>query len=147
MPLLVDGPVDRDPTRPRGRAWDHGQGAACLDRITEVVGIIARIGDRVGAGQIVDEQVGLGEVVRLPRCQREPGRIAEPVDDQVDLGRQAAARAADGLRLGPPLPPAACRCARAMVLSMITYAKSGSSAIAAKIRRQTPRRLQRQKRV
>jgi hypothetical protein len=40
------------------------------------------------------------------------------VDDGVDFRRAAPARAANRLRLGPPFPPAAERCALAVVLSM-----------------------------
>jgi hypothetical protein len=40
------------------------------------------------------------------------------IGDDVDFGRAAAARATNRLRLGPPFPPAAERCALAVVLSM-----------------------------
>ena len=51
---------------------------------------------------------GLGDVVLLPRRQDDPQRIAQAIDGDVDLARQAAARTSDGLILGPPFAPAAC---------------------------------------
>jgi hypothetical protein len=47
-------------------------------------------------------------VVALPFGNLIRGRQSERVDDQVHLRRQAAARAPDGLPLGPPFPPAEC---------------------------------------
>jgi hypothetical protein len=41
------------------------------------------------------------------------------IDNSMDFCRSPAARAADRLELGPPFPPAAERCALAVVLSII----------------------------
>jgi len=46
------------------------------------------------------------------------GAYARIGDGGVDFRRAAAARATNRLRLGPPFPPTAERCALAVVLSM-----------------------------
>src|ERR1700693_4881660 len=75
----------------------------------------------------------------MPRGEYETHGTAQAADGHVDLGAQAAARAANGLIFRPPfLAPAACWWARIMVESTIRYSKSGSSDIASKIRHQTP---------
>ena len=63
-----------------------------------------------------------------------------------DLGRQAAARAADGLGPGPPFAPLAFWWAVTMVPSTRAYSKSGSSDRHAKTRSNTPPFTQRRKR-
>ena len=56
----------------------------------------------------------------LSTRQGEADRDAEATDGEVDLGAQAAARAAKGLIFSPPFwAPAACWWARMMVLSTI----------------------------
>jgi len=82
----------------------------------------------------------------MPGCQHDPGGAAESADGKVNLCAEAAAGAADGLIASPFFAPAACWWARTMVLSMMRYSKSGSSAMAAKMRCQTPLALHRQKR-
>lgn len=47
----------------------------------------------------VEQRHRLRDVGRLTRCQRQGDGISERVDDRVDLGRQPAARSADGLIL------------------------------------------------
>lgn len=44
---------------------------------------------------------------------------AATIDNSMDFCRSPAARAADRLEVGPPFPPAAERCALAVVLSII----------------------------
>ncbi|ARJ64583.1 hypothetical protein WV31_02215 [Magnetospirillum sp. ME-1] len=73
-------------------------------------------------------------------------RIAQGIDDGVDLDGQPAARTPDRTSFRPPFLPAACWCARTMVESIMTYSKSGSSAIMAKSRSHTPSLDQREKR-
>src|SRR4051812_2882722 len=73
-------------------------------------------------------------------------RGAEGVDKGDDLGRQAAARAADGLGLGSPFAPLAFWWAVTMVPPTRAYSKSGSSDRHAKTRSTTPPFTQRRKR-
>ena len=58
-------------------------------------------------------------VARLPGGQVEGDRQAAEVGLEVDLGREAAARAAESLAVLPPFAPAADTCARAVVESSI----------------------------
>jgi hypothetical protein len=53
--------------------------------------------------------LGLGDVVDLAAGEAERQRIAESVDDHMDLGGQAAARAAYGL-VEPPFLSAPALC-------------------------------------
>jgi len=48
-----------------------------------------------------------GDIVRLPRRNDDADRQAFGVGAGVDLGREAAARTAERVALGPPFPPAA----------------------------------------
>lgn len=76
--------------------------------------------------------------------QVEDVRSALLVDEEVDLGRVATARAPDGLIMLPPFAPAAERCVLTELLSII--AVSGGSPLstsAAKIACYSPRWLQR----
>ena len=73
-----------------------------------MIPIIGRIGDEVVARHVGDEPVCLGDVANLTAGEDEPQRIAEGIDGDVDLARQAAARTSDGLILSPPFAPAAC---------------------------------------
>jgi hypothetical protein len=44
----------------------------------------------------------------LPRQEHETQQIAERIDQRRNLGRQAAARLANGLILSPPFAPVPC---------------------------------------
>ena len=75
--------------------------------------MIALLDTFVGSarGQAVDagnESVKAGDVVPLAWQRHEADQIAERIDDHRDLGRQAAARFADGLILSPPFAPVPC---------------------------------------
>ena len=61
--------------------------------------------------QPLQEERARGAVRDLTARQQEGERPAVLVGERVDLGGSAAARAADGLVLLPPLPPEAQRCA------------------------------------
>ena len=63
---------------------------------SRVVPLVADEGVRL---DLVEKRPGLSDVGCLPRRQRQRDRIAECIDDGVDLRRQAAARTADGLVL------------------------------------------------
>ncbi len=61
------------------------------------VGIVALVGEQSTWLDPVEKRPGLHDVGSLPRRERERDGVAERIDDGVDLGRQAAARAADSL--------------------------------------------------
>src|SRR4051794_28064393 len=125
-------------------------GAAILDRVRPPEA--ARIGScrrSAPPRRVRQQRVGAFEVVRLPRREGEAGRVAERVDQGVDLRAQAAF-AAPG-RLPAPAAflgaPALCRWARTIVLSIMAYSLSASPAKCLKTRSHMPVLAQRQKRV
>ena len=75
-------------------------------------------------------------------------RQTREINLEVDLGREAAARASERLAILPPFAPAAETCARTMVESNICTrcAVPLSAASASKKASNTPARLRRQKR-
>lgn len=115
---------------PVGSWRDHRGLAGGRQRLTHArVGIECLVGDqRVGlyCGQQV---VGPLQVVCLAAGQEEADRVAQRIDQGVDLGAQSAARASDRLVLTSFFwAPALCWWARTMVLSIIAYSLSASAA-------------------
>ena len=85
-----------DATRPRG-------GAIC-------VAVISLVGHRDARADVwadVERCLELGTVARLAWGQVEVERTAVEIGLEVDFGREAATRAAEGLILLPPFAPAA----------------------------------------
>jgi hypothetical protein len=68
-----------------------------LEGFDERVGVISLVGDQSLGLEVFEQRFGLRDVGCLPRRQRQRDRVAECIDDSMDLCRQAAARAADGL--------------------------------------------------
>src|SRR3954451_20151493 len=129
---------------------DHGRLACLRERLEHsLLGIVGLVGDQRGSGEVGQQRVGPLQVVRLPRREGGAGRVAERVDQAVDLRARAAAAAPD--RLVAPAAfwgaPALCWWARTTVLSIIAYSLSASPAKCRKTRSHTPVLAQRQKRV
>jgi hypothetical protein len=99
--------------------------------LSECPGIVVFVGKNLSSQDVGGKGLGLGVVVGLPWRQDEAQRIAQGIDNGANLGGQ----------------PAACWCARTMIESIMTYSKSGSSAIMAKSRSYTPSLDQREKRI
>jgi hypothetical protein len=103
-------------------------------------------------GPAFQQRGDLGRRVPLARGQNERDRLAPPLGPPVDVGRDAAATAAEGLVAAPVLAPAALWCARIVVPSRKCSTQSNSPAAsaaacrAASARSQTPARCQRRKR-
>ena len=72
---------------PRLQGQDQGVG---------VIGLVGQEGPRADPGQ---QQLGLAKIAGLTGRQRDADRIAQGIDDDVDLGGQSASGAADGLVL------------------------------------------------
>lgn len=70
---------------PRLQGQDQGVG---------VIGLVGQEGSRTDSGQ---QRLGLAKIGGLAGGQRDADRIAQGVDDDVDLGGQSASGAADGL--------------------------------------------------
>jgi len=103
-----------------GRVVGNDRHCSALDHeLTQAIGIICRIGgsdlwwrQRAGQGG------GHADIAALAGRHFERDGPAGAVTDRMDLGRSATARAADRLRIRPPFPPAAERCALAVVEAM-----------------------------
>ena len=80
------------------------------DAVDQMVGIIALIGNCGVRVEAVDQIMGKGNVVALPRGTDQTDRIAKRIAGGVDLGAQPASRPAQALGIRPPFslraPPA-----------------------------------------
>jgi len=74
----------------------------------EGVGVEGPIGDQSARIDGFDQRFGTSEIVSLAAAEHHLDRIAEGVDERVNLGRQSAAGSADGLRAVFFWVPALC---------------------------------------
>jgi hypothetical protein len=72
------------------------------DDVMQTVGVISTVGDHLGRYEPRDEAAGGCHVVLLARPDCEADRQAERVYDSVQLGAEAATRAAESLGLRLP---------------------------------------------
>ena len=77
--------------------WNDRRDFPAFEALDERVAIVAFVGKQRFGLEAFEQRFGLGDVGGLPRRERQRDRIAERIYDGVDLRRQAAARAADGL--------------------------------------------------
>lgn len=114
--------------------------ALILDQVADAVGVVGTVGlDDAPLGQVDQQMLGRAAIGRLARRQMKGERAAMAVGDGVDLGVPATPTAADRLRAGPPLPPAAERCAFTCVLSISISADGPHAATSvSKTSRHTP---------
>jgi hypothetical protein len=82
---------------------DHRQGAAVVELCPEPIAVEGFVADQRLDRDAVQQRLGADAVVALAGQQHEAREVAECVDQNHDLGGQAAARPADGLILSPPL--------------------------------------------
>lgn len=101
------------------------------DRVTVVGGVGGQALRRRDSGNQVNRGAGVAELTGGDGQDDGP---AAPIDQGMDLGRSAATRAAYGLGLSPPFPPAAQRWALAWVKSSISSA-GGPPAVASASKR------------
>ncbi len=135
--------VEREIARSLDRAIflrrNYDTGTALRDEFDGGITVVSFVSRHVFCGNSGQQQFGLGAIGNLTFGKNEPQGITQSIAEDMELGRQSAARAANGFRrLIPPFAPALCWCARTMVASIITYSKSGSSAKALKSLSQTP---------
>ena len=79
----------------------------------DFVRVVAFVADEVLAARRFDELRRFDDVVDVAGREVDVGWITETVNESVDLGGEAAARASNTLILDPPFPPAECWCALA----------------------------------
>ena len=97
---------------------DDGLGAALDKEAAQSVAVIGGIGDQSGWWrQGADQRQRHQSVTALAGRDLNGQGPARAINSQMDLRRSPATRAAYGLEIGPPLPPAAERCALICVLS------------------------------
>jgi len=98
---------------------DHGRCSASSEELAEGIAVVGGITQqRFRCWQRFNQSGGGFDVMAIAAGQSERDEPAVSVDDCVYFGRPAAPASADGLLFGPPFPPAAQRCALAVVLSM-----------------------------
>src|SRR5215204_4720843 len=84
-----------------------------------VVSFVPHRSPRRDVGPEIEQDLKLRAVARLTFREMESQRPSIEISLEVDLGREAPARAAQRLILLPPFAPAAETCARTMVESSI----------------------------
>ena len=93
-------------------AWNDRPGAGGLQSVAQAVGIVSLVGDQTRQRACAREHlVGRPDVTDIAGGETDDRRSPEQVRQGMDFGCLATARRADGLRLGPPFPPWAERCA------------------------------------
>src|SRR5512135_3717052 len=118
---------------------DHRLGPLALRRTHDRIAVVRLVGDERPRLVPFPPRLGLGNVGFLAPRTNELDRVAQGVDEDVDLGAESAPRTAQSRSVGYPFfsAPAACWCARTTVLSMIIHSRSGSWR-ASKTRSHTP---------
>ena len=88
---------------------DDGDDACGSETVEEAVGIVGLISDEGLRRGLGDELRGRHEVVHLAWGERQDKRIAQGIDEGMDLGAQTSSGASDGLVLAPLFSaPALC---------------------------------------
>jgi hypothetical protein len=99
---------------------DDGPGAALDEELPEGIAIVGGVGGAQACRrQRVEQDASDGRIAALAGGYFKREGTAATIDNSMDFCRSPAARAADRLVVGPPFPPAAERCALAVVLSII----------------------------
>lgn len=98
---------------------DHGGCSSSREELAKGIAVIGGIAQqRFRWWQRFDQSGGGFDVMAIAASQSERDEPAVSVDDRVYFRGPAAPASANGLLFGPPFPPAAQRCALAVVLSM-----------------------------
>ena len=92
-----------------GFGWDDRDDRSIVEGGDEGVGVDRLVGDQGAGIDGFDERLSASQIVILARAEHHLDRIAEGVDERVNLGGQSAAGSADGLRAVFFWAPALCR--------------------------------------
>ena len=103
---------------------NHGDDLPLGKLREEGVGVVGHVADQRLRVGLCEQRLCPGEVVGFSWREQDFDRIAERVDECVNLCAQSAARSADRLRAVFFLAPALCWWARTMVASIIMYSLS-----------------------
>ena len=116
--------------------------------LDEAVAIIAFVGEEGCGFDFLGQDLGLRYVVNVSAGEAHRQRIAQRIDDGVNLGRQSSARAADRfVRPSFFRAPALCWWALTMVASIMAYSLTGSPAKVLSRLSQTPLSAHRENRL
>ena len=104
----------------RGIVGNDRQRSALCHELPQRVAVVSRVGCTFAARwQLAEEADSRADVAQLAWRHFDGDGASECIADRVDLGRTPSTRATDSLRFGPPFPPAAERCALAVVESIV----------------------------
>ena len=106
--FAIEDEIARARGFPVGFGWDDGKDRSIVEGGDEGVGVERLVGDQSAGIDGFDQRFGVGEIVILARAEHHLDRIAEGVDEAVNLGGQSAAGSADGLPAVFFLAPALC---------------------------------------
>src|ERR1700757_2514485 len=123
-----------------------GNRTAVVQAGAQLIVVEGFVGDKRLQVDILDQRLGTDAVMALTRQEYKASKIAERIDQRHNLGRQPAARVADGLIVSPPFAPVPCRWTLTMVPSIRAYSKSGSPDNSLNTPSNTPFSAQRRKR-
>lgn len=112
MPLFVEMKINV-PTRGAAGIVRNDRGHPFgFDGSDDGVGVVAFVRDEVAPFGRFDELRSFADVRTVAGSEMEMDGVAQGVDQRVDFGGEASARASNTLILGPPFPPAECWWAR-----------------------------------
>ena len=80
-----------------GLGWNDRHDASALERLDQGIGVLGLVGQEGRGLDLVEQRRGLADIGGLSRRERQGDRIAERIDDGMDLRGQPAAGPADGL--------------------------------------------------
>ena len=106
--FAVEGEVARARGVSVGFGWDDWDDRSIAEGGDEAVGVERLIGDQSAGIDGFDERLSASQIVILARAEHHFDRIADGVDERVNLGCQSAAGSADGLRTVFFWAPALC---------------------------------------
>jgi hypothetical protein len=121
------------------RRDDHGLAGRREGLDDPLVSVERLVGDQRVGLHVRQEVISADQIMRLAAAQMEAERVAQCIDQGMDLGAQATTRPPDRLVLaGFFWAPALGWWARTMVLSIMAYSLSASLARCSKTRCHTP---------
>ena len=91
-----------------GFGWDDWDDRSIVEGGDEGVGVERLVGDQSAGIDGFDGRFSASQIVILARAEHRLDRIAEGIDERVNLGGQSAAGSADGLRTVFFWAPALC---------------------------------------
>ena len=106
--FAVEGEVARARGFPGGFGGDDGGDRSIVEGGDEGVGVEGLVSDQSAGIDGFDQRFSTNEIVILARAEHHRDRIAEGIDERVNLGSQSAAGSADGLRTVFFWAPALC---------------------------------------